>query len=58
MITGYNTSTGVDIGTLFESGTSATPTGYLLSAGGGGFEHNICKWKFHNKNWLFIEFWE
>ena len=35
MITGYNTSTGVDIGTLFESGTSATPTGYLLSAGEG-----------------------
>ena len=35
MNTGYKTSTGVDIVTLFESGTSATPTGYLLSGGGG-----------------------
>jgi len=35
MNTGYKTSTGIDIGTLFESGTSATPTGYLLSGGGG-----------------------
>ena len=31
--TGYLTSTGVDIGTLFAAGNSAITTGYLTSAG-------------------------